>query len=65
MGTLQHLQQLKLYQATLSSKGLEDLAHSPAGRSLESLVLYGIGGLNDLDCLGEKVWVYMLRAVVY
>lgn len=34
---------------------LQQLAGQPAGQGLESLVLYGLGGLTQLQCLGESV----------
>jgi hypothetical protein len=55
LGCLQQLQQLKLYQAAVSVDALQLLAGQPAGRGLQSLVLYGLGKLTQLHCLGELV----------
>lgn len=53
LGKLQHLQQLKLYQAGITCNGLSGFAEQPAGKGLSSLVLYGLGRLTSLECLGK------------
>ncbi|WIA38309.1 hypothetical protein OEZ86_001648 [Tetradesmus obliquus] len=52
VSSLQQLQQLKLYQAAVSVDALQQLAGQPAGRGLTCLVLYGLGRLTQLECLG-------------
>lgn len=50
---LLNLQQLRLYQAGVTVDGLSQFAEQPASSGLSSLVLYGLGGLTQLECLGE------------
>jgi hypothetical protein len=37
----------------VSVDALQQLAGQPAGRGLKSLVLYGLGKLTQVQCLGE------------
>ncbi|WIA18017.1 hypothetical protein OEZ85_009503 [Tetradesmus obliquus] len=52
LSSLQQLQKLKLYQAAVSVDALQQLAGQPGGRGLTCLVLYGLGRLTQLECLG-------------
>jgi hypothetical protein len=63
LGALQQLQQLKLYQAAVSVDALQQFAGEPAGRGLTCLVLYGLGMLTQLQCLGECCLIAAAAAV--
>lgn len=63
LGALKDLQCLKLYQAGISCSGLNTFAELPAGLGVSSLVLYGLGGLTSLSCLGEDGQVWTRREV--
>eukprot|EP00775_Hariotina_reticulata_P004119 gene4119-4365_t len=50
---LQHLVQLKLYQAEVTDGGLYTFAGQPAGQTLHALVLYGLGRMQNMRSLGS------------
>jgi len=58
---LQHLVQLKLYQAGITDGGLHTFAGQPAGQALHRLVLFGLGHVHCLNSLGKIASIAFLH----